>query len=74
MVTMEEEMEQMKHHNKMRELEYTRKTIEMEHEKILERERIKRAEQRKDEMANLERQKELILFRQDHWNKPKERT
>lgn len=61
------ELEELRHENKMEELVYHRKTLEAEHNRILERERIKRAEDKKAAIANAERQKDLILFRTDHW-------
>lgn len=62
-------LEIMRHKNKVSELEYERTTERMKHEWAQERHRIMNAESKKRDMANLERDKELILFRRDNWIK-----
>ncbi len=76
----EVKFEELRHENKMIELEYERETIKLKlsiekenarkiHEWHLEVERIKRAESRKDDRSWLERQKELHLFKKENWDK-----
>ncbi len=66
-------LEEFRHSGKMEELEFHRKTLELEHSRLLERERIKRAEDRKAAIADTERQKDLILFRTENWVPGKKR-
>jgi hypothetical protein len=62
-------VERLRHHNKMTELEFERKTEIIKHQNAQERHRIENAETRKRDEAHFEREKDLIRFRKEHWNK-----
>lgn len=67
---LEEYLEELKHHNRMLELEYDRQTKQIKHGNIMEKLRIDNAEKKKSDMARQERAKDLILFRKDNWQNP----
>lgn len=62
-------LEELRHRNKMEELEYARKTITLDHNNQLERGRIFNAEERKKIERKLFNEKELIDYRNQKWNK-----
>ena len=61
------QLENLRHKHAMEELEYKRETAEKVHEWNMEEFRIQNAEHRKHYEAELNRQKELILFRKENW-------
>lgn len=65
----EEYMEELKHYNKMQQLNYERNTEMLKHSQAQERHRIENAETKKRDVAHFEREKDLILFRKTNWQK-----